>query len=175
MQAWAAEAGAAHDAAFYADPTFWVFIGFVIFVAAAGRTIFRVATIALDDRAETIRRQLDEAEKLRLEAKEMLSSYRRKQREAAAEAESIIEHAKEEAARIRANAAKDIEETLKRREVQARERIAQVEAKAVAEVRNMAAELALAAAHRLIEDNVKETESNKLIEDAIAELPDKLH
>ncbi|CCQ72669.1 ATP synthase subunit B [Magnetospira sp. QH-2] len=172
----AAEGAAQHgEAAFYTDPTFWVFVSFVIFVAVAGKTIFRVATIALDDRAETIRKQLDEAEQLRREAKEMLAGYQRKQREATEEAEQIVARAKAEAERIRARAEEDLESTVERREQQAKDRIAQAETKALAEVQAMATDVAMTAAKALIVKNLKATGANKLVEEAISELGDNLH
>ncbi|GAB6052927.1 F0F1 ATP synthase subunit B [Magnetospira thiophila] len=181
MQALAAEVGAhgaqevAHGGAFYTTPEFWVFVSFVLFVILAARPIFRVITTGLDDRAETIKAQLDEAEQLRREAKDMLASYQRKQREASEEAERILIHAKEEAERIRTRAAEELKNTIKRREQQAKERIAQAEAKAMADVQSIAADVALIAAKQLIQENLKATQANKLVEDSIAELGKKLH
>lgn len=178
MQAWAADAGAAAEhgqAAFYSDPTFWVLVGFIMLVAFAGKTIYRVATLALDDRAESIRNQIDEARKLREDAQELLASYQRKQREAAEEAEAITSGAKAEAERLAAKAAADLEASLKRREQQAMDRIARAEAEAVEEVRTLAADLAVDAAGKLLAEQVSGKKGDALVNAAIKELPDKLH
>ena len=63
----------------FSDPTFWTAVGFVIFVAAIARTVWRMATKALDDRAAGIRASLDDAAALREEAQAMLADYKRKQ------------------------------------------------------------------------------------------------
>jgi F-type H+-transporting ATPase subunit b len=116
------------------SPEVWVAIAFVIFIALAGKPIVRGIGKMLDDRAAKIRMDLSEAEKLRDEAEKLLAEYQRRQREALKEAEGILAHAKDEAERIRREAAANIDAALKRRERQAMEKIAQAEAQAVAEV-----------------------------------------
>ena len=77
------------------DPLFWVLVAFVAFLALL--LYYKVPAIvakALDDRADAIRKELDEARKLREEAQSLLSDYQRKAREAETEAQSIIEQAK---------------------------------------------------------------------------------
>ena len=72
-------------------PDFWVavsFIGFILLIV-----YFKVpgkVTKMLDDRADLIRQELDEARKLREEAQTRLAEYERKQRSAEKEAEGII-------------------------------------------------------------------------------------
>lgn len=82
------------------DPTFWTAVAVVLFVALIAKPVGKMASKALDERADKIKAELDEAEKLRNEAQDLLAQYQRKQRDAASEAESIIQHAKEEAERM---------------------------------------------------------------------------
>src|SRR3546814_5812970 len=70
----------------------------------------------LDARAERIRAELDEAQRLREEAQKALAEYKRKQRDAAKEAEDLLANAKHEAELLRRQAAEDLKETLARRE-----------------------------------------------------------
>ena len=70
----------------FSDPTFWVAVGFVIFVGAAGRPIMAKIGGALDNRAAEIAGKLEEAKNLREEAQAALANYQRLQRDAAAEA-----------------------------------------------------------------------------------------
>src|SRR3546814_7760908 len=81
----------------------------------------------LDARAERIRAELDEAQRLREEAQKALAEYKRKQRDAAKEAEDLLANAKHEAELLRRQAAEDLKETLARREKAAIEKIAQAE------------------------------------------------
>lgn len=172
----AAEPGAEHGAEpFYLGAEFWVFVAFVIFVILVGRTAYRVVIAALDDRAQRIKDQVDEATRLAEEAQQLLATYERKQRDAAAEAETVVEMARREADRLSDQAAKDLERSLKRREQLAFERIAQAEAAAVAEVRTRATEIALEATRRLVVQRVSGKRADALIDAAIEELPTRLN
>lgn len=176
--AFAAEHGAeaGHAAApFYADPHIWVYLAFILVVALAFKPVFNAIGAALDGRAAKIKARLDEAHKLREDAQEMLATYQRKQRDAMKEAEEIIAHAKAEAERLSKQAAKDLEDALKRREAQALERIAQAEAAAMKEVQNLAVDVAIGAAREVLAQSVTEAQKSALADAAIADLPRKFH
>src|SRR5258708_6188375 len=128
-----------------------------------------------DSRAERIRQELDAARRLRDEAQQALAAYQRQQQEGAAEAQAIIAHAKEEAERIAAQSLRDLEEALRRRQQLAQERIAQEEAKALAEIRAIAVDVAISAARQVIAASLDVRRSAALIDDAIAALPRQLH
>lgn len=177
MQAWAAEVvgeEAAHAEPFYASAEFWVAIGFIIFVILTARTVFRVVTVALDDRADRIKAQIDEATRLADEAQDLLASYERKQQEASEEAREIVERARREADRLTERATEDLERALKRREELAMERLAQAEQAAVAEVRSRAVDVALAATANVLAAQAKGKKADALIDATIQELPEKL-
>ncbi len=152
---------------FLNDPTFWVFVAFVVFVAAFARPIAKPITAGLDKRADKIRADLEEAEKLREEAQDLLATYQRKQRDATKEAEAIVEHAGEEAERL--------ETVVAWRQKLALERIAQAEAAAVEVVHARAVDVALDATHGYLAESLKGKQADALIEEAIKELPKKLH
>jgi F-type H+-transporting ATPase subunit b len=157
------------------SPEVWVAVAFVIFIALAGKPIVRGIGKMLDDRAAKIRMDLSEAEKLRDEAEKLLAEYQRRQREALKEAEGILAHAKDEAERIRREAAANIDAALKRRERQAMEKIAQAEAQAVAEVRNQAVDLAILGAQKALTTGLEGDRAAGLIDQSIAEMERRLH
>ena len=159
----------------FGGATFWVLIAFVIFVAFMVWKARGAVTGALDARAEAIRSEIEEAQRLREEAQSLLADYQRKQRDALQEAEGMLRAAEEEAARLRARAEEDLAAALKRREQQALDRIAQAEAAAQAEVRNTAIDLAVSATRKLLEDRLDEKKAAGLVDRAIDELPGKLH
>jgi F-type H+-transporting ATPase subunit b len=159
---------------FLHDAEFWVLVAAVVFVAALGHKAFRATTGGLDARAARIRAELDEARRLREEAERLLAEYRTKQREAAAEAGAIVAHAASEAERIAAQAGHDLEAALERRRRMAEDRIAQAEARALAEVRGEAIDVAIAAAREHIAAQMDGRRGTALIDDAIAALPQRL-
>lgn len=158
----------------FQDPTFWVAIAFVVFVIAVYRPIKKAMTGALDERAETIRRELDDAQALREEAQKTLAEYKRLQRDAVTEAAEIVEHARHEAAALREQAEKDLTEQLKRREQLAVEKIEQAEATALKQIRDQAVDLAMVATQRLLSEQVDDAKSNDLVDHAIKDLPNRL-
>ena len=159
----------------FQDPTFWVLIAFVIFIALIAKPLGRGAGAALDKRADKIKADLDEAERVRVEAQELLASYQKKQREAARDAEDIIAAAKEEADRIAKHGAERLEEILARREKQALDRIGQAEENAREQVRIFAVEVAIEATRAVLETQVAGAKGDSLIDKAIADLPGRLH
>lgn len=154
---------------------FWVMIAFVVFVVAVYRPTRRFMANALDQRINSIRKEVEEAQKLREEAQSALANYQRRQREAIQEAEAIVAHAREEAERTRAHAEAELEASIKRREQQAVDKIAQAEAAAMAEIREKAVELAIAATGKLLADKMAGKAGEDAVSAAIDELPDKLN
>lgn len=156
------------------DPTFWVAVAFVIFVIAVFKPIKGALIGGLDAKIEEIRREVEEAEKLREEAQSLLANYQRQQRQAMQDAENIVARAKEEAGRHRAEADEAMKEMVRRQEEQARDKIAQAEAAAIQEVKSMAVDLAMAASEKLLADKLVGDEGSRLIDKSISEIPQRL-
>lgn len=159
----------------FSDPTFWVSVAFILVVALLAKPIMRGVSGSLDERADKIRTQIDEARKLREEAQALLADYQRKQRDALAEAESIVAQAKEEAVRMKEQAEKDLEHAIERRRAQALDRIAQSEAQALASVRNTAVDVAIAAAENLVQGQMTGERQSALVDQSIQDLPGRLN
>jgi F-type H+-transporting ATPase subunit b len=159
----------------FAEPEVWILLAVVVFAIGVWKPARRAILGGLDARAVRIRDELEAARRLREEAQEALAGYQKQQREAAAEAEAIIAHAKAEAERIAGQAAHNLGETLERRRRLAEERIAQEEAKALAEIRAVTVDVAIAAARQVIIAELDEQRDAALIDAAITSLPQQLH
>ena len=155
-------------------PEFWVAVGFLILLAVLLKPAKKIIIGSLDSRAEKIRSSLDEAEKLREEAQHVLADYQRKQREAAKEIEGLVANARSQAETMRCEAENSVKNALARREQVALEKISQKEADAIAEVRNLAVDMAIKASGELLERRLGQRQSQELIETAIRELPRNL-
>lgn len=169
-----AASGDAATEAFYQDPTFWVAVAFVIFVVLAGRILWRALTAMLDERSRKIASSIAEAERLRHEAETALADYQRKQRQALKDAQGIIEQAKVEAERMRVHAEGELAKQLSLREKQAMDRIAQAEQRALADVRNLAVDVAIAATRSMLKDGIDAAKAKGLVDEAIVQLPKKM-
>lgn len=155
-------------------PEFWVAVGFLILFAVLFKPAKQMIIASLDSRAEKIRSSLDEAEKLREEAQHVLADYQRKQREAAKEIEGLVANARSQAETMRCEAEDSVKNALARREQVALEKISQKEADAIAEVRNLAVDMAVKASGEFLERRLGQKQSQELIETAIKELPRNL-
>ena len=171
--AWAA--GTEHGDSMFADTHFWVAVAFFIFVALVARAAWRGITGMLDQRAVAITKQLDDAIKLRAEAEATLAEYKMKRDAAESEAKGILDLATAEATALKARAEADLENTIKLRERQALDRIAQAEAKAMAEVRATAVDAAISATRSLLQERMRSGQGTELVDEAIAELPRRLN
>ncbi|KAJ04558.1 F0F1 ATP synthase subunit B [Sulfitobacter mediterraneus] len=155
---------------------FVVLLAFILFIAVL--FYFKVPGLLggmLDKRADTIKSELEEARALREEAQTLLASYERKQKEVQDQADRIVTAAKEEAKAAAAQAQVDLAKSLERRMAAAEDQITSAEAAAVKEVRDQAVTIAVAAARDVIAKQMTATDGNKLIDDAIAQVGDKLH
>jgi F-type H+-transporting ATPase subunit b len=160
----------------FAEPEFWVAVGFVIFVAVLIYVgVPKMMTKALDDRAKRVQDELNEARRLKEEAQKLLADYQAKQRQADDEAAAIVAGAKAEAERFAVEAKAKMEEFVARRSKMAETKIAQAEAQAVADVRAAAAEAAVSAAEKILTDSVKGKLADDLLARGIGDVKTKLN
>jgi F-type H+-transporting ATPase subunit b len=170
-----AEAAEGYSEPFFQQAETYVLFGFLIFVLALARPVGRAMTSSLDKRADVIKAELDEAQRLREEAQHTLAEYQRKQRDALAEAEGVIAEAREEAKRMQKASQERTEQSLERREQQALDMIAAAEARAVADVRALTADIAIDATRRILSDVVEGQKGDELVDAAIRDVPSKLN
>jgi F-type H+-transporting ATPase subunit b len=158
------------------DAEFWVAVAFVLFVAGMGYLgVHKMVAKSLDERADRIKAELDEARKLKEDAAQLLAEYQRKRQEAEAEAQGIIAGAKAEAERVAIEAKAKIEEFIARRTKMAETKIAQAEAQATADVRAAAADAAVAAAEKILTQETKGQLAGDLIAKGIEDVRKKLN
>jgi len=155
---------------FVVTVAFVLFVGVLIYLKVPSM----IAGI-LDDRADNIRKELDEARSLREAAQKILADYERQQREVAEHAEHIVAHAKVEAENAAKQAKEDLKTSIARRLAAAEDQIASAEAAAVKEVRDTAVTVAIAAAGDVIAKSMTAKDGGALIDAAIDDVATKLH
>ncbi len=158
------------------DATFWALIALILFIALI--VYVKVpGTIAksLDDRADKIRNELDEARRLREEAQQLLAEYQRKRKDAEKEASELIAAAEHEALGLVAEARQKTEEYVERRAAMAEQKIALAETEAVNEVRQSAVDIAVSAARTLITEKADAKAVDGLFKSSVAELKERLN
>ena len=156
------------------DTHFWVFLASIGFFLALIKFARKPLIDTLDARTAKIKASLEEAERLKNEAQELLADSQRKHRDAIQTSQKIIDTAKETAARIQKDAEQKLSDSLKRKEEQLLERIKRAEAAAVDELRHQAADLAAKSAEILLTEAMAKR-GPKLVDEAIGELPNRLN
>lgn len=160
----------------FSDSNFVVLCSFIAFFGLlAYLGVPKFLTGKLDERADTIRNELDEARRLREEAQEIFASFERKQREVSTLADEIVENAKRDAVAAAEQAKADLAISIERRLKRADEQIGQAEAEAVKEVKDKAAQIAVAAAGEVLRARLDAAKSKGLIDAAIEEVGERLH
>lgn len=158
------------------DATFYAFVALALFIGLL--VVLKVPAVigkSLDDRAAGIAAELAEAERLRKEAEALLADYQRRASEAEAEAAKIVADAQKEAIRLTAEAETSLAEMIERRTRAAEAKIAQAESQAVAEIRHLAIDAAIAASGKILAERTSGDLGPALIEKSIATVQAKLN
>jgi F-type H+-transporting ATPase subunit b len=158
------------------EPVFWTLIALLIFIGIV--LYFKVPAMvgaALDARGEAIRKELDDARRLREEAQQLLADYQKKSREAENEARDIVDQAKREAEALAIETRKNLADSLERRTKAAEDKIARAEAQALGEVKSAAVAAAIAAAESILRSKVTGGTATSLIDDSIRDIKGRLN
>ncbi|WP_349359680.1 F0F1 ATP synthase subunit B [Stappia sp.] len=158
------------------DSSAWALIGLILFLALlAYLKVPGMVGSGLDKRADGIRKELDDARRLREEAQSLLAEYQRRRQEAEEEAAGIVAEAKREADRLTEEANAALEEMIARRTEAAERKIAQAEGQAIAEVRGRAADIAILAAEHILAGKVSGKPGEELLAKSIEEVKARLN
>jgi len=155
---------------------FWVTVAFLVFVLVL--LYYKVPAMigkALDERADGIRKELDQARRVREEAQTLLADYQRKHRSVGEEAEAIVAQARHEAEAFAEETRRTLKEQLERRTKLAEEKIARAEGQAIDEVRAAAVDLAIAAAEKILREKASGAAGAALIDQSIRDLKTRLN
>lgn len=169
-------AAAAHETGEHVYPTAfgiaphgWTAIAMlVVFAIMLWAGVPRIIAGILDSRIDSIRKQLDEAAKLRAEAAALRDEYARKAEEADKDIAALRARAEKDAGDIVEKAKADAAALIERHKALAAEKIATAERDTVADLRARAATAAAAAARQLIAERHGEAEDRKLADEIIS-------
>ncbi len=159
-----------HNTNFVVLLAFIVFIGILLYAKAPAK----IGGL-LDARAVQIKAELDEARALREEAKALLASYERKQKEVIEQSNRIVASAKEEAMAAATQARADLQVSIARRVAAAEDQITSAEQSAIRAVKDRAISVAVAAAGDVLAKQMTAEGAAASIDAAIAQVDAKLH
>ena len=154
--------------------TAWVLIAFILFFVLVGKKLWSALTTNLDQRKKMIENELNEAKKLREEAKAELNASLKKQKEINKQVLDIINDAKSTAKQIEADALKKSDVIIKRKEEQAKQKINNAQIEAINNIKNISAELSVKSAKVYIQKELDSKIQKALYSESKQKLKEKL-
>ena len=137
------------------DATFWVAVSFFIFIGALiYLKVPQKINSSLADQINEIKNDLDEAEKLKEEAKNLLSDYESKIDKSKNETKEIIILAKKDSEKNILDKTKKFYEIIDRKKKNIELKITQMKKNALKEIRNISIKTSVEAAEHLIRNSV---------------------
>jgi F-type H+-transporting ATPase subunit b len=155
---------------------FWVAVAFGAFILVLA--YFEVPKLigkALDDRCEFLRKEIDDARRLREEAQSLLSDYREEHRNIGQQVDEILNQARRQTTALVHEARTSLKETLDRRSKAVEERIAGAEVHALKEVHEYAINAAASVAERMLGERTSGASGRGLVCRSIRGLRDRLN
>lgn len=153
----------------YGSQIFWLLVTFsVLLIAMWKMALPRVADV-LNERQERIDNDLERAEKVKEEAEEVLQAYEATVAKARTEAQSILHAAADKISAESEKRHTELAQKLAGDAAEAEQRIDKAREDALANIRSVSAEVAQAAAARLVGANVSEGDAEAAVSAAIEE------
>ena len=145
------------------DATFWVAISFFIFF---GVLIYlkvpQKINGSLTDQINEIKKELDEAEKLKIEAKTLLSDCESKIDKSKKETKEIINLAKENSEKIILEKTKKFHQIIENKKKNTEQKIVQMKENALKDIKNISVKISMEAIEHLIKNSIDKNKLEKL-------------
>ena len=142
------------------DATFWVAISFFLFVGALiYLKVPQKVNNSLINQINEISRELDEAKKLKVEAKNLLSDYENKIDKSKKEAQEVIKSAKKDSEKLILEKTKQFYQIIEGRKKSTKQRISQMKEKALYDIKNSSVKITMETIEYLIKNSI---DKNKL-------------
>ena len=152
------------------DATFWVMISFFAFIGLLiyFKTPQKIKNI-LNENINNIKNQIDEADKLKEDAKNILTEHEKKISNSKAEVKQMISKANEEAEKNVLKANKDFHNLMESRKRSAEERIKQLKNQALKDIKNTSVKIAIESVEKLIKNSMDKSKLDKIYSSSIEE------
>ena len=157
------------------DATFWVAISFFIFLG--GLIYLKVPqkiNSSLNDQINKMKNELNEAEKLKVEAKNLLSNYESKIDKSKKEVQEIINLAKKESEKTILEKTEKFHQTMEIKKKNAEQKIVQMKENALNDIKNVSIKVSLEAVEHLIKNSIDKNKLEKLYAKSLDQVKNSL-
>ena len=152
------------DASFWVAISFLIFIGILIYFKIPYKIISSLEQIIKD-----IKTQLDNAEKLKEEAKAILSQNENKLNKSTFEIKNLIKKANSEAEARTLKTNDEFHKLMEIRKKNAEERIRQMKDQALKDIKNASVKIAIDSVEKLMQNSLDKTKLDKIYNESIEE------
>ena len=152
------------------NATFWVAVSFFIFIAVLiYLKVPQKIHTSLSDKINEIKREIEEAEKLKKEAKALLSGYESKIDKSKKESKEIINLAKEESEKTIIEKTQQFHQIMEERKKNTELRITQMKENALKEIKDISVKISIAAVESLIKNSIDKNKLENLYNKSLEE------
>ena len=152
------------------DATFWVAISFFIFVGIVFYLkVPQKIGQTLDESIKKIKEEIDNAEKLKDEAKTLLSEYETKVSKSKEEIKNLIQKAETQAENHIIKTNEEFHVIVENRKKAAEEKIKQMKIQAIKDVKNLSIDLAISSVEKIIKNSIDKKKLDKIYISSIEE------
>ena len=152
------------------DATFWVMISFFAFIGLL--VYFKIPQkikITLDENINNIKKQIDEADKLKEDAKNILTEHEKKISNSKTEVEKMINKANEEAEKNVIKTNEEFHNLMETRKKNAEERVKQLKNQALKDIKNASVKIAIESVEKLFKNSLDKSKLDKIYSTSIEE------
>jgi F-type H+-transporting ATPase subunit b len=152
------------------DSTFWVAVSFFIFIGVL--VYFRIPqkiSSTLNENINNIKREVDDAEKLKDESKNILSEYEKKIGNANTEIKQMIDSSTETAEQHILKVNENFHIQMENRKKNTEDRIKQIKNEALKDIKNVSVKISIQAVEVLLKNSLDKNKLNKIFTSSIEE------
>ena len=157
------------------DATFWVAIAFFIFFGVLFYLkVPQKVNTSLNEKINIIKKELKEAEKLKNEAKSLLSDYESKLDKSKKESRLIIETAKKESEKNILERTKKFHQLVEDKKINTLTKITQMKENALREIKNISINISIQSVENIIKNSIDKNKLDKLYANSLEEIKKSL-
>ncbi len=145
------------DAPFWVAVSFFIFFGVLIYLKVPQKI-----SNSLTDQINEMKKELDEAEKLKIEAKNLLSNYENKIDKSKKETREIINLAKKDSEKTILEITKKFHQIIENKKKNAEQKIVQMKENALKDIKNISVKISMEAVEHLIKNSIDKSKLEKL-------------
>ena len=150
------------DATFWVAISFFIFLGVLIYLKVPHRI-----NSSLNDQINEMKKELDEAEKLKVEAKNLLSDYENKIDKSIKETKQIINLAKKNSEKNILETTKKFHQIMEDRKKNAEQKINQMKENALKDIKNISIKISMETVEHLIKNSIDKKKIEKFYSNSL--------